>query len=1537
MNKKSMQIRSRCLMLLAASALLLPAQAQRKMDKLDRGLVAVPANSNGGTGKGNFVSWRIFGEEYYDVTYNLYCDGTCIARGLRVSNFSHADGTAASRYQVAAVVKGVEQEKSSEVARWADGCLEVPMQPASDRDGIDVSDSYALNDVSLGDVNGDGVAELIVKRNYTGNILDAANKTRFNRYECYDIKGKRLWWIDLGPNLMAGPDEQWDLISFDWDEDGKAECIMRGADNMIIHTSTGRAIKIGNMDYIAPRTEYTRDGAEYLLYLNGETGEPYGWDKSSDAFSPMVYPLPRFENGETDYAAAWGANDTGHRSCKHYFGAPYLDGRHPSIFLGRGCYTRHKMCALDVNPENHQLTQRWRWNDLGGAWFGNGYHNFAIADVDMDGRDEIVFGQMVIDDNGKGLCTTGLGHGDSQHCADFDPYRKGLEQFACNETHPACTYYNATTGKIYYRLQTSGDDGRALCGNFTNDYPGSVGRSTQSGIISCTKDKPTPLVDGGIQDGMYWSHLNQRIYWDGDLLDEVMDSPGASGKSAAIYKAFGGRILTLAGVTNNASKNNPSALGDIFGDWREELVLRKWDNKSLLIYTTAIPTEHRIYTLWHDHQYRNAMVWQCVGYNQTPHKSYFLGEMEGITVPPPPLTTVGRVEIANGGTIGNAHKDKHVLVCETNDTQINVSGQAAPDIATFNVPSWVQGKNSDVINGEADSDKKYYVCDVKGGAFSGPMRLVKQGDGILNLPAVEENYTGPTDIWAGTLNFDGKMLNSPVWLNRFAALNSNGGQFRSIKMDYASILRPGAEGAGTIQTDSLKLGFGSRVVFDIYNKVDGSAECDKVSAKLLSIENRQQGNWVDYGPEYLTPVVQINAHGEMKEGKYLLFDGLQKVEGKLSDLVIEGVDNTFKVQLEQEDDKVYLVLSKMRAAADVFWNGNVSDKWELGGENNFTLTQNPADDAECFVTGDVVRFTDAAANTHVTLQGKLEANSVIVNSSKDYTWSGMGSIVGKTKFLKAGTGKLAIRTDNTFTGGVRISGGTVVAQNLSNANQAYGSLGAVTSNADDFIIENGATLNTLQATTQDSPMMMMGELGGVIDCASSFQVNQPIQGTVLTKKGNGWMGMNVNSKLSRLIVDGGGIQCLNASRVAATVEFRNGTYSENTGSNFTIEVPKGYSGTWNTANRSVYSNRILGAGTLTIYCEEEKGNGYFATRTQLGINLKDFEGIINATGRPDDAGKAWTLNSSTGMPKGTLCIEDGLCVLNTGKTYAIGKLAGKGMLGGLANFGGGGSFGRNIWKVGNDEDWTWGGIVTHDAQFVKTGLGKAVMSGASNTTGAVTIQEGEINLKSGARLGSGILTIYDGAVLSGITSASVPLANAKVNLKGGATLQVGNSATAVLGSMYFGGKDVTFEPKSILRLGINGKASGSRTGGTCIQNIGNLVMNGTVQLYYSAAAISKFQVGDYIELWKDVAKVSGTPLLENPVIDSARGLYWDTRDISQGILRVTDQVPTGILLPFAEQKAESRYYDSKGISLPVPKKGINLIRKNGKTSKICVK
>ena len=1509
--------------------------AQRKTDLLNRGLVAVPANVNGGSGSGNFVSWKIFGEEYYDVTYNLYCNGALLKSGLKVSCFSHTGGTATSRYQVAAVVRGVEQEKCAAVTRWNNGYKDIVVSPVINRDKDTVTTKYELNDISLGDVTGNGIPEFIVKRNFTGGVNQSSNKTNFHLYECYTLDGKRLWSIDLGPNLMAGPDEQWDLVAYDWDEDGKAECIMRGADNMIIHTATGHDIKIGNMNYYAPRDEYTRNGAEYLLYLNGETGEPYGWDGKTDSFTPMAYPLPRFEAGESDYEAVWGKNDTGHRATKHYFGAPFLDGRHASIFLGRGCYTRHKMCALNVDPVTHELTQRWRWNEYSGGspWFGNGFHNFAIGDVDWDGRDEIIFGSMIIDDNGKGLCTTGLGHGDAQHCADLDPYRHGEEQFTCNETSPACTYYNATTGKILYRLQSTGDDGRALAGNFSNAFPGSMGRTTQTGLVSLTADKVIEggPATGGSNDALFWSHLNQRIYWDGDLCDEVMDSPGSDAREGAIYKPGGGRLFTTSGCnTSNSSKNNPGAIADIFGDWREELVMRAENNTKIRIMTTAIPTTFRLYTLWHDHQYRNAMVWQCVGYNQPPHKSYFVGSLEGITVAPPPLTTVGRVELKNGDAVSSQNHDgKHILMAQYANTQVSVAAGASPAVATFYVPTWVQGTNSNILNGTAKVNTTVYTCTVSGNAFTGDTRLVKQGDGILTLPAVEQTYTGPTDIWAGTLNFDGKLLHSSLWLNRFAELNSDGGEFRRIKMDYASILRPGgADKRGTLTTDSLQLGFGSRLTFDLYS--DGTA-ADCIKARLLTIETKLSGNWLTYGPQYLAPVVELVPHdatgANVASGRYLLFEGVERLTGKLSDIIIEGLGTSMKTHLEQDGDKIYLVVSDVRSASDVVWMGSVNTTWQFGGDENFVLSSNPTGAAESFVTGDVVRFTNASSRTTVNIKGDVEADSIIVDATKAYTFNGTGAIVGNSKLIKRGTGILTVSTANTYTGGTRLSGGVLVANSLSNENQAYGHLGGVNTSPSRFVIENGAELRTTSAVTQGSPMQMVGTEGGVINNAGDFIINKPVSGTVLTKKGNGWMKMNTASTLQRFVVAAGTVQCINANRVASTLEFQGGTYTENTGSSFTIYVPKGKAGTWNTANRASYSNRITGEGTLTVYCEEEKGSNYFATRTQLGLNLSAFEGTIKATGRSDDSGARWTLNSESGMPKGTLNIAAGLTIQNTGKTFAIGKVTGSGKLGGYASFSNSGGSGTNTWQIGNDEDWTWSGIVTANSILDKVGSGKVSLNGASDHTGATTVKAGELHFGMSATLGKGALKVERGATLSGTTGTGKSLTNSVTTVSAGATLQVGVTATATTGQIDFGGKSLTLSSGSTLRLGVCDSTC------TAVANISRLSLNGAIISLYIPETAS-FTEGSEFQLWKNVTTVTGTPKLENEIIDANLGLVWDTTDLAKGILRVKSDPSVGIAaLRNGQDGTDAPAYSLGGQRIAKPRRGEVYIQNGRKVLK----
>lgn len=1488
------------------------AVAQRQTDKLDRGLVATVALS----GSGNFISWRIQADEYYDVTYNLYANGKLLKSDLKVSNFVHSAGNANTTYQVAAVVRGVEGEKCAEVKRWTSisnltngtsdnphtGSLRIDAQPAIDRAGTDVTSQYEFNDCVAADVDGDGQVELVCKRNYTGGVNDAANKTRFHRIEIIKLDGTRLWWIDLGPNMMAGPDEQWDAVAFDWDQDGKAEVLLRGANNMYVHTSTGHDIAIGNMNYYAPRDQYTCVGDEFLLYLNGQTGEPYGWKGDADKFTPMAYPLKRYETGESGLEVWGNGGDGGHRSTKHYFGAPYLDGKNPSIFLGRGCYTRHKFIALDVDPATHELKQRWYWTNnqgWGSPWYGNGYHNFAIQDVDMDGRDEIVFGSMVIDDNGMGLSTTGLGHGDAQHCSDLDPYRWGLEQFCCNEDEPAMNYRNATTSQFYYRMKSTGDDGRALAGNFTNRYPGSVGKSSQTGVLSLTADKV--IADQG------GYALNFRIYWDGDLCSEILDSPGTA-KAAKIEKLDGGRIFNSEGHLNNDSKNNACLTGDILGDWREELLVA--EDTGMRLYTTSRPTTFRIPSLWYDHGYRNGMIWETIGYNQPPHPSFFLGEMEGITVAPPMLTNEGR-EVIESGTIGSSYNDKQVLVYSNADNGVTIEDGVQPWVAIFNVPCWVQGKNAKETSTTIAPEFTYYTCTATGGGFAGTTRLVKQGEGELILPAVAMRHTGNTDVWNGTLTFDGTLLQSSLWLNRHTALNSSG-SFRSIRADYNSTIRPGgADKAGNITTDSLTLGFGSRLQVDAYSE---NMTSDKVQARVLTLGTKLTGTWLTYGPKYLAPVIEVAMHGtNSAEGKYLLFDGVETLKGKLSDIIIEGVGTELNATLLQEDDKIYLVITKPREASDVVWTGSTSNLWQFGSDANFRLTEDEAAATpQQFVTGDIVRFGDEASKVNVSIKGDIEADSVIVDATKNYTFSGTGALVGGTRLVKRGTGTLTIQTDNTYTGGTRISGGTVVVTGLSNENVTYGNLGATNTAASKFIIENGAVLSTSGVITQGSPMQMLTAEGGVINNAGDFVVDRAISGTLLTKTGNGWMKFNTAGSLQRLIVAAGTVQCINANKIANIVEFQGGTYSENTGSSFAITVPKGKSGYWNTVDNATYTNKITGEGTLTVYCSEIKGTNWFATRTQLALDLREFTGTINATGRGDDSGARWTLNTANGMPNGTLNIAAGLTVQNTAKTFAIGKLAGTGSLGGYASFSSNGGSGANTWQIGNDDNWAWNGTVVDNSNLVKVGSGKVTLNGKSTHTGSTRINAGEIHLGTSATLGTGSVAVSRGAILSGSTATNSSLTNSAITISAGGTLQIGASSSTTTGQLDFGGGNVSISKGAFLQIGVGRAATDKVTGTTALLNIKTLTINGTIQLHYSSSL--NLAVGDSVVLWKDVTKVSGTPVLESKYI--AEGLYWDDSElVAKGILRVTDVAPDAITNVKADTEVKVQVFTSGGASV----------------------
>ena len=1468
--------------LLATSALALlvsmGANAQRFTDKLDRGLVAVK------TTKGVYCSWRIQADEYYDVKYNLYRDGTKVnAEPLDVSNFTDTSGSESSQYTVKAVLNGVEQQASKAATVFKSNYKEIKI-----KHDASLKATYEPNDACCADVDGDGEVEILMKFNNkeegeqlypkNGPTINGVATKEYSMLACLKQDGTVLWWVNCGPNMGDFQNNEQNIVGYDWDMDGKAEVVMRLEEGSTVHMADGTTYTIGAdgkngtswTNYREPKAAgssewFTHYGKEFLWYCEGTTGKPY---------QCIEFPLKRLEDGEKDLKAAWG-DGYGHRSSKYFFGAPYLDGKHPSIFLGRGIYTRHKFIAYDVDPKTHDLNVRWKWtnNQPGSPWYGQGYHNYIVADVDWDGRDEIVWGSMVIDDNGMGLSTTGLGHGDAQHIGDFNPYIHGQEMFACNEDNPSNNYRDATTSKIYYRKTDTNDDGRCLAGNFYNDFPGAVGHSAHDTPISTVTNEHVSTNTNGLS-------MNFRIYWDGDLLEECFNN-------TEVTKPGVGTIATFLGAySNNGTKATPCYQGDIFGDWREEVIERTADN-NIRIYTTNEPTKWRNYSLWYDHQYRNGMVWQPCGYNQPPHVSYFLGELEGITIAPPPLTTTGREEV--GSSISKALDGKHALLATTGDATVSVAEGASPAIFTDNAPSWVQGTAaSECRTKDTEIKYTYYTHTLTGGAFTGGMRLVKQGDGTLVLPNVKQTYTGKTDVWAGTLQFDGTMESSPVWLNRFAELNSNGGNFKGgIKADYGSVIRPGGkESIGTLTTSSLDLGFGARVVFDAK---DGNV--DKLVAAKMSIEKKYWKN----GPQYNTPVFEFAT--APAPGTYTLAE-VGELTGKLSDIVVEGLDG-HKFSLEYTDGKIVLNLSDTRDSESCVWTGEKGSVWDLMSTENFSSSD------KMFVTGDELTFNDDAATSNVSIaEDVTPGNLYFKNNKKVYSLAGKGSILGEGSLNVEGTGTVYVKNTNKYSGGTNVKGGTLIPTTLANKDGLeYGSLGA----ADNTItLSNTGILKVTTGMTASHPIVL-GEDGGVINNTGTLILNGGIRkgsgkNRDLYKMGAGTLQLNSTADFDVLYINQGTVYdfqdghfsgktiVLNGSKVV--LQASNSIYSSNS-DNVNIEVPKGKSGIWYPDGRCDYTGKLTGEGTIDIY-------GTWI-RCPFKGDWSKFAGTINAKrGNKNAYEPVFDFNNTYGIPLATLNVDSRFtkdyAFCTNGKSFAIGALTGTGYISNGGNFGSGAN---TLTIGGKNTNFEFKGSI-NGSNVVKNG------------TGIWTISSEDVlaNAKS-LKIVDGVVKLNKATATSSMTAPTVLYVRNEGELRGvgctygvsllkGGILRPGSNAetaqtnnTGVINILKnlnaVAGSSIYVNKTKADSISVNAY-TGSKSPAWAFLNVGgNAVLNGTIYVTYKDTWTPA--VGDYVRVLDCAGSISGNPTFELQALPA--GLEWDTTPfLSTGTIRVT--VSTGI-------------------------------------------
>ncbi len=614
-------------------------RADLQQEKLNRGLVAV-RNDDGKT----FLSWRYFQQDAERFSYQLWRNGVML-KTLKGTNYVDTKpGSTDDSYELR-VVDG--QGKTVETAKarpWNDACLRIPLQrPANDGMAF-----YSPNDCSIGDIDGDGEMELFLKWD-PSNAHDNSHRgiTSSVYIDCLKLDGTLVWRVNLGPNIRAGAHYTQFLV-YDFDGDGSAELMCKTSagsldakGNYVSKAATDPTIfqSTDNQKLYREDSGHILQGPEYVTVFSGKDGHAIHttWYNPDRSFGVNA------KNPQPEYTAEWG-DRSGNRGERYLAAVASLDGTHHSAVFCRGYYTKAFIWAVDF--DGRQLRHRWlhasmsntdvvhydaQWKKTESTYHsstsgeerytmhGNGNHNLCVADVDGDGKDEILWGSAALDDDGQLLYSVGYGHGDAIHLGTFIPGRKGLQVFDVHENRGPFSWdlHDAATGEVLLKGGHIGiDNGRGMCGFLASDCEEAV-------FYSIDEQQPRSAKTGQVVRNSRQS-INFRIYWDGDLQEELND--GGFRRPYAITKLTAEEeptvLATFEGRSINGTKQNPNLQCDLIGDWREEFILS--DAENLYLYTTTIATDYVVPCLLTDPIYRLSIAWQQTSYNQPPHIGYYL-------------------------------------------------------------------------------------------------------------------------------------------------------------------------------------------------------------------------------------------------------------------------------------------------------------------------------------------------------------------------------------------------------------------------------------------------------------------------------------------------------------------------------------------------------------------------------------------------------------------------------------------------------------------------------------------------------------------------------------------------------------------------------------------------------------------------------------------------------------------------------------------------------------------------------------------------
>lgn len=798
------------------------------VENLDRGITAI------NTGSGMLVSWRYLANDSDTTVFKLYRNDELIYTSEKDNATCYLDsnGTSSSIYRVDTINDNTVT--SSDICKLIsnNSYFDIPMDiPTAQTSGV----TYSPNDCTVGDVDGDGQYEIFVKWD-PSNSKDNSQKGKTDKVfiDCYKLDGTKLWRIDLGINIRAGAHYTQMLVA-DFDSDGYAELICKTADGTI--DGTGVTIGDGSADY-RNSNGYILSGAEYLTLFDGATGK---------ALDTIDY------NPQRGTVSKWG-DKYGNRVDRFLGSVAYLDGEHPSAITVRGYYTRMTACAYDVKDK--KLVQRWYFdtgNSSSAEGYGDGNHNCMPADVDGDGKQELVLGSTCLDDDGSVLWCYNKGHGDAIHVGDLDPSHDGIEVWICHEDKPyGVSLLDGKTGKAIFHVDGESDTGRCCADNVWSGNDGGefwgLGNNvydSKGNLLSCRRPA-----------------INFLSYWDGDLEREILD--GYTDSPATISKmGEDGKLSTLLTTdgyyTCNTTKGTPCLSADLFGDWREELIVRASDSKSIRIYTTNYDTDYRITTLMHDAQYRNQVAGQNIAYNQPPHASFYLGSDQ-------PLPSKPNVTVLDSGTTPSQPVEPPLEVATLTDGAI------------FMIQNVNSGLYMEVEGGTQAVATNVQQWGADGSASHNTWRVLSAGDGYYYL------YSQIGDTITYLLDVDRALTEDGTNIQIFTDTKADAQLFKFIKNDddtyYILTKSSNDKSCLTIADDSTKSG--ASVIQSTLVKSD--------SQKWKLTQVQPIGNSIDTDYTYMIKNVNSGLYLEVADG--LASDGANVQQWGANE---SGKHNTWKL------------------------------------------------------------------------------------------------------------------------------------------------------------------------------------------------------------------------------------------------------------------------------------------------------------------------------------------------------------------------------------------------------------------------------------------------------------------------------------------------------------------------------------------------------------------------------------------------------------------------------------------------------------------